>query len=300
MKFNNTQTRVTAIMPTYNRILLLKECVAMLLKQTVPLQEIIIINNNSIDGTKEYLNELQEKENKISVINESKNLGSSGGFAKGIEAVKKRDNIDFVLILDDDAILNENYIEFLLENSTVSNALCGIVLNTDKSVQVEHRGFFNHSSFNLNLHEPIDYKFENTKEIEFCSFVGMLLSHNLILSIDPPEKKLFLHGDDLEYCLRINQQTKFLCVRKATIIHKTKKYNYFGPKPFSQLEYYSLRNKLIIGKKMKESFSIFKIIVGGLIIKKVIVKLIFENTKKIESVKTYFRAFKDGLKLNLK
>ena len=79
MKFNNTQTRVTAIMPTYNRILLLKECVAMLLKQTVPLQEIIIINNNSIDGTKEYLSELQEKENKISVINESKNLGSSGG-----------------------------------------------------------------------------------------------------------------------------------------------------------------------------------------------------------------------------
>jgi GT2 family glycosyltransferase len=278
----------------------LKECIAKLLKQTVPLKEIIIINNNSIDGTKEYLNELQKIENKISVIHEPKNIGSSGGFAKGIETVKQKDNIDFVLILDDDAIIAENYVELLLQNSGLSTAICGIVLNVDKSIQVEHRGSFNHSSFNLNLHQPIKYDFEHSREIEFCSFVGMLLSHNLIRSINPPEKKLFLHGDDLEYCSRINQKTKFLCIKKATIIHKTKKFKYFGPKPFSPLEYYSLRNKLVIGKKMKKSFPIFKMIVGGLILKKIIVKLIFQNKNKILSIKTYLKAFNDGLKLNLK
>ena len=300
MKFNNSPIRVTAVLPTFNRIKLLKECIEKLLKQTVPLDEIIIVNNNSSDGTREYLEKLLVKEKKISVINEPKNLGGAGGFAKGIEKVKQKDNIDFVLILDDDAILSENYLEFLLQNSASSAALCGIVLNEDKSIQVEHRGSFNHSSFNLNLHEPIDYEFEHSKEIEFCSFVGMLLSHDLIMSMSGPEKRLFLHGDDLEYSLRINRKTKFLCVKEATIIHKTKKNKYFGPKPFSPFEYYSLRNKLVLGKKIKKSFSIFKIIVLGLIIKKILVKLIFENKRKIESIKTYLKAFKDGLKFNLK
>ena len=184
MKFNNSQIRVTAILPTFNRIRLLKECIEMLLNQTFPLEEIIVINNNSNDGTREYLDKLQEKESKkISVIHEPINLGGAGGFARGIEKVKQKDNIDFVLILDDDAILSENYLEILLQNSASSPALCGIVLNEDKSIQVEHRGSFNHSSFNLKLHEPISYEFEQSKEIEFCSFVGMLLSHDLILSM---------------------------------------------------------------------------------------------------------------------
>ena len=301
MKLNNSPIAVTAILPTFNRIQLLKECLAMLLKQTVTLEEIIVINNNSSDGTREYLDTFQQTVNKkITVIHEEKNLGGAGGFARGIEEVRLKNNVDFVLILDDDAILSENYLELLLQNSSLSSALCGIVLNEDKSIQVEHRGLFDHSSLKLNLHKPINYEFENTKEIEFCSFVGMLLSHDLILSMSGPKKRLFLHGDDLEYSLRINKQTKFLCVKEATIIHKTKKNTFFGPKPFSPLEYYSLRNKLVLGRKIKKSFSIFKIIVGGLILKKILVKLIFENKRKIESIKTYLRAFMDGLKFNLK
>ena len=50
---------VCAVVVTYNRKELLIKCLKSLLKQTTPLQAIIIIDNNSTDNTQELL--LQEK-----------------------------------------------------------------------------------------------------------------------------------------------------------------------------------------------------------------------------------------------
>ena len=47
--------KVNCVIVTYNRLALLKECLAAIEKQTYPIHKVIVIDNCSTDGTKEYL-----------------------------------------------------------------------------------------------------------------------------------------------------------------------------------------------------------------------------------------------------
>ena len=72
--------KIAAIIVTFNRKDLLVECIDNLKKQTIKLSEIIVVNNNSNDGTKEILTTIKG----ITVINLEKNIGGAGGFNIGL------------------------------------------------------------------------------------------------------------------------------------------------------------------------------------------------------------------------
>ena len=75
------------VIVTYNRELLLRECVRQVEQQTVSASKIIIVNNASTDGTRQYLKELSRKNSVYQIIECSQNLGGAGGFARGIAYV---------------------------------------------------------------------------------------------------------------------------------------------------------------------------------------------------------------------
>lgn len=70
------------VIVTYNRKKLLKENIEALLNQTFKDHDILIVDNNSNDGTKEMVAEIQDK--RIKYYNTEKNLGGAGGFAFGL------------------------------------------------------------------------------------------------------------------------------------------------------------------------------------------------------------------------
>jgi Predicted glycosyltransferases len=94
--------QVTALVVTYNRLKLLKENIAAITAQTYSVKHILVIDNNSQDGTKEYLDSLQI--GGLIVKHLAKNLGGSGGFYEGIKIFEEQLTDDFVWIMDDDTI----------------------------------------------------------------------------------------------------------------------------------------------------------------------------------------------------
>ena len=102
------------VVVTYNRLELLKECLKQVENQTVPAKRIIVVNNASTDGTAEYLRECKEKNKQYRTITCMENLGGAGGFAKGIQ-VSTEEKVDCVLMIDDDAILRNDYMENIME-----------------------------------------------------------------------------------------------------------------------------------------------------------------------------------------
>ena len=89
------------VIVTYNRLELLKECLACVCRQTIPFSRVIVVDNHSTDGTRDYLERRedtyilqvsdQEKETaktkedkKIWVLEEAENLGGAGGFYDGL------------------------------------------------------------------------------------------------------------------------------------------------------------------------------------------------------------------------
>ena len=109
-----------AVIVTYNRRALLKECLSAVLSQTAAC-DVLIIDNHSTDGTGEMVKELMASreetpdrdERDITYLNTGKNLGGSGGFSYGMKEAVKR-GYKYLWIMDDDCVPERDCLEKLL------------------------------------------------------------------------------------------------------------------------------------------------------------------------------------------
>ncbi|EEN7923082.1 glycosyltransferase, partial [Salmonella enterica] len=91
--------KCTALIVTFNRLEKLKKSV----RETVKagFSSIVIVNNGSNDGTREWLSSLSEPG--ITTLNLKDNLGGAGGFKVGSQYICSYSNADWVFFYDDDA-----------------------------------------------------------------------------------------------------------------------------------------------------------------------------------------------------
>lgn len=102
---------VSLIIPSYNNLRHLKNCYASL-KNHEPKAEIIFINDASTDGTKEWLNELCEKDNNVVAFHFEDRKGHTYLYDYGINLAKN----DIVGILHADMIVGPNYTNNMLKH----------------------------------------------------------------------------------------------------------------------------------------------------------------------------------------
>jgi GT2 family glycosyltransferase len=218
---------VCAVVVTYNRKALLRECLQALLGQSRPLDAILVVNNLSTDGTEVML---AEEFPSLSVMNMTENLGGAGGFHEGMRRAHELGH-DWIWIMDDDAEPRPETLERLLgaadelarqaDPATVPVALCPIIhgVNTGgiqswhhKTVDGSFREFFLDEKTELPRLLPIDGD----------AFVGPMFNRAGIASLGLPRKEYFLWVDDLEYTYRYSQQGHCYLVTDAVILHKDK------------------------------------------------------------------------------
>jgi len=70
---------ICAVIVTYNRKELLRECLKAVLAQTRPPEHVLVVDNASTDGTPEML---QEEFPQVEVLCLPENQGSAGGFTR--------------------------------------------------------------------------------------------------------------------------------------------------------------------------------------------------------------------------
>jgi GT2 family glycosyltransferase len=249
--------RVNAVIVTYNRLALLQECVEAVLLQTFPPGKIIIVNNASTDGTKDYLATLPSSQ--FVVINQEKNTGGAGGFNTGM---KKSVEIgaDWTWLMDDDTIPNADALEkLMLRSSIVPNTgfMCSRVLWTDGSAHKMNICGHENLIHDVPMSEYLD---EGIILCRNSSFVSCLIKQQAIETVGFPIMDFFIWADDFEYTLRIFRAGFFgAFVIDSIAIHKTKK-NYISslknasPDLFWRF-FYDERNKVYIIREGK-SFSL--------------------------------------------
>lgn len=94
---------ISVIVITYKRLTELKETMQQLLEEKTEYEEIILVDNNSEDGTYEYGMTLAEQDSKVKFYSLSKNLGVAGGRNFAVGKAKG----DVLVFLDDDAVFEE-------------------------------------------------------------------------------------------------------------------------------------------------------------------------------------------------
>ncbi len=231
-------SRTIAVIVTYNRLTLLKENIQALLKQSVQLNKIIIINNASADGTKEYL-EKECNSPLFLLINLENNIGGAGGFAEGIK-IATVEGADWIWVMDDDTIPYTDSLKKLLDETNEKTGFaCSKVLWTDGMEHIMNRPKFCSK-------EDQD---KTTRLVSSASFVSLLINAQAVKELGLPYKEFFIWGDDSEYTKRISgkgYECKY--VSNSVVQHKTAA-NY-GPDissaPYNTAWkfYYNMRNTI--------------------------------------------------------
>ncbi|MDI9363731.1 MAG: glycosyltransferase family 2 protein [Flavobacterium sp.] len=249
--------KIIAVIVTYNRINLLKECVTALRTQTKKPCEIIIINNNSSDGTTDWLNEQKDIIHKV-----LPNRGGAFGFYEGIKHAYTQQG-DWIWLMDDDTIPHHSALMHLTNTLTLTilesnnpkvGFLASRVLWTDGSEHLMNK------QLKITTQK---YPINDIFAIDGSTFVSLLVSREAIKTVGLPIKEFFIWGDDIEFTKRI-QQNGFegLLAIKSEVIHKTftnYKCSIYDDTNSNLWKYkFGLRNELYTRKKYKGKASFYR------------------------------------------
>lgn len=287
---------VIAVVVTYNRKDLLVECLEAILKQSLKPSKIILIDNNSTDGTNELLKQRGFMDDEsIEYVLLSKNIGGAGGFYEGMK-IANRYNPDYIWIMDDDTIPKE---EALKECEKAINKLEEPFSFLASMVYGLNGEFMNVPKINNSKAENgyeywHKYLDKGLVSLKSATFVSLLINNKAIEKVGLPCKDYFIWGDDTEYTMRL---TKYFgpayLVGGSEVIHKR-----IGGENISiikeenknriNLYYYYYRNKLI---NNNEYFGRKTFMKQFLVIGRDIVKIVFSKEKyKLLKIKTIIRA----------
>jgi GT2 family glycosyltransferase len=215
-------SRIAAIVLTYNRVELLKLCLAAIARQATPCDLLIVVDNGSTDGTAEFLARYDGPP-RLVVVPIAQNCGPAAGFNKAFHA-GLNSGAELLWVMDDDvvpgpdalgellrgqALLLEHAVEppFLL---SVARSPDGKVTNVpDLDSRVGDRGY---SQWPGLLHEGL-------LPIRRGTFVSALFPRATLLEHGFPLSEMYMWGEDSEYTLRITRKQPGYLVGRSQVDH---------------------------------------------------------------------------------
>lgn len=210
--------KVLAVVVTFNRLDKLKTCLSNL-KMYAAQADILVLNNASTDGTKDWLAS-QVDAMAISVINEEKNVGGAGGFSDGMKWGVQH-GYEYVWIMDDDCFVNDQTLPQLLHADEILKGNYGWL----SSIALWRDGMpckMNRQKFTRRFYEEyaqlLQYSILNSYQ---ASFVSLFVKASTIKEVGLPIKDFFIWGDDVEYTRRIairSGKPSFV-VGASTVLH---------------------------------------------------------------------------------
>lgn len=214
---SESKDSVAAVVVTFNRLELLKQCVDSLRAQTVHC-DILIVDNASTDGTGQWAASQPD----LAYRNTGSNLGGAGGFNLGMRWAVEA-GCEYVWVMDDDTLPKPDALEKLLEADRILEGgygwLSSVALWTDGSECKMNRQKLKKSYYD---YSPL-LKY-GLVQAEQATFVSLFLRRETILRVGLPIKEFFIWGDDIEFTRRIavREGTPCFLAGGSQVVHATK------------------------------------------------------------------------------
>lgn len=219
------EAKVAVIVVTYNRERMLKRCMEALLRQTISLWKICVVDNASTDGTERMIQDIQLiYPEKVEYICLDENTGGAGGFCRGFCWADQYDEWEWLMVMDDDAAPEAEYTEKLLEKSKEYPEV-GAFIGT------EYVGYSNRIAFGgrriIDKQRTVRTRIVSADAyknpcfyVDTAVFVGLMMKHSVVRKAGYPDASFFIYYDDTDYCFRLRQYTKIMHVTDAKIFHR--------------------------------------------------------------------------------
>ena len=205
---------ISVVIVTYNSRPYIRECLASIQTQTNLSFEIIIIDNNSIDGTRGYLKDLQG----FKVILNDENAGFSRACNQGIRAASG----DYIVLLNPDTAVTHDWAWRLLLHFKPGIGAVGPVSNHAAGLQLSrHYQRAKLGEADINAIAERFYAWNKGKGMETKLLTGfcLMLKRSAIEETGLLDEDLFLGSEDLEYSLRLRLKGYRLVVATDVFIY---------------------------------------------------------------------------------
>jgi GT2 family glycosyltransferase len=208
---------IAIILLNWNNFSDTEKCIHSIMRLNYTNYQVYVIDNGSTDGSQEQLAKIK----KITLIKNDQNYGFAKGYNIGIKKIlSKKEKPNYLWILNNDTILEENSLSELVKEAKKNNlTLTGSLLlqEDQKTIQCYAGGYFNKFLCKTNL---IKEEKDLTK-LEYICGASMLIRCKNIKEIGLFNENFFLYWEDYEFSIRATKLGyKIGCATKSLIYHK--------------------------------------------------------------------------------
>lgn len=208
--------RIAAVVVTYNRLPLLRQCLQVLTDQTLLPAAIWVIDNASTDGTEAAVRAMNI--DGLEYRNTGRNLGGAGGFSYGIREATLA-GYDALWLMDDDTLPEPGALEALLQADTELKGRYGWLssraLAPDGSDQPMNRQ-------RKSPYTDVESFSGERIPAVMASFVSLFLRTETVRRYGLPIAEFFIWSDDWEYTRRISREMPGYVVPQSRVVHAMK------------------------------------------------------------------------------
>lgn len=253
--------KVSVVIPTYNLKDALVDAVESLFDQTYSIEEIIVVDNASTDGTADTIKKLQKTKKAyktVKLIENKKNLGVTGGRNTGLKAAKG----DYILFFDHDMVARPTMVEELVQVAELKKEI-GIVTPKiyfwDKKKIIWAAG----TDINLWTGQVIFYggldkgQFNEEKEVAIAPAV-LFVKKEVAKKIGGFDDTYFAVYEDTDYCFRAKEAGYLTYYTpNAVAYHKIPYDDDIASIRLLGRAYWVARNRIIFMKRFGKAFPVF-------------------------------------------
>jgi GT2 family glycosyltransferase len=217
--------KIFVLILSYNGKLLLEDSISTYLANEYPNFEVVVIDNGSSDGTKDWV---EKNYPKVFVLRTEKNLGYSGGFNLGLEYAFKEKNADCVVVSNNDVKADKKVISALVEVARTDDKIgfvTGKVYYYDQPDVLQTVGKkedpVRWNGGQIGKHEKDIGQYDKIEERPFSDDIFTLVSKKLYDEIGGYDLTFFLQCEEYDWQARAkNAGYKIMYTPYAWIWHK--------------------------------------------------------------------------------
>jgi GT2 family glycosyltransferase len=248
-----TDPKVFVLILTYNNKYLLEDSISSYLNNNYSNFQVVVIDNGSVDGTKEFV---EEKFPEAAIIRLEKNQGYSGGFNFGLDYAFNQKNADYALVTNNDVKADTQVITELVKVAAKDkkNGFCtGKVFYFDQPNILQTVGKRSHpirwNGGNMGTGEEDTGQYDKESERDFSDDIYTLVRRELYQEVGGYDTTFFLQCEEYDWQARAKALGyKIMYTPHAKIWHKE---SVTIGKTSPLKEYYNARNPMLVILKHK-------------------------------------------------
>jgi len=209
--------KVFVVVLNYNGGHFIKKCLASVFKNDYPNFEVVVVDNNSTDGSLEMAKSNFSKSN---FIKNEENLGFAVGNNVGIRFSLER-MADYICLLNNDAEVEKDFIERLveaLEKETHAGIAGPVVFNGENKQVWFSKGKI--SWLTMKAIHSVKFETKNVYQSEFISGCAVMIKAEVFNEVGLLDEDFFLYWEDVDFCYRAKKAGfKSIVVTSAWTYH---------------------------------------------------------------------------------